>query len=382
MRKGEPRDRTEPSEYSEHDKESPAAVICKRTAGSRAPQHPPKGPPHNPRLCIYSNLEAGINPAKIGVMLNIPASTVQYHLAILKRQGIITKVGYGTWEVLKPLEEAVKRTAGSTHVGRRQHPKSRGSPAVLTQADLSRFTQDAVRAHAFVFTLRVPASLRNWNNKKREQYLDRHAIEYKHLGIGGGGQRIIVEGKKVWLTNKSIIIYDRSSYFADLALDAKNAALATHHSIIKHVERLLHTDFMIGSDYKFKVSRQHYALMQNALAQQYGNEGEKLEIRTGKGLWFLIDNSYNLHEAETVHPSTAMSDNRKVQDFFNGVKATGITPETLLELQNRVTENQMSITENQTMFAANMASHIAAVQSLSDGVRDMNGMLEMIGDRK
>ena len=199
--------------------------------------------------------------------------------------------------------------------------------------------------------------------------METHSIPFKPLGIGGGGQRIIVKDRKVWLTNRSIIIYDKASYFAEAALQAKTTALATHISIIKHIERLLHTSFLLGSDYKFKVSRQHYALIYNALAKQYNESGEKLEIRTAKGAWFLIDNSYNMNEAETVHPSTAMSDNKKVQDFFNGVKETAITPSFLLEMMHGIQSNQMA-------FAENMTSHIQAVRDLGKGVGEMTEVMK------
>lgn len=334
--------------------------------------------PQNPRYSIVSYLATGLNPEKIRRKLNIPPSTFQYHLSILKRQGYIHKVGYGTWEVLKPLEQEKKTTAGSGYVGTPRHPpsrgSSRGSPAVLTQSVLSQFQQDAIRAHAFVTTWQVPTALRNWTNEKRIQYLEAHHIPYKPLGIGGGGQRIIVKDRKVWLTNKSIIIYDKASYFADAALPAKSTAIATHLSIVKRIERLLHTSLEIGSDHKFKVSRQHYAMIQNALAEQYNEAGEKLEVRNGRGLWFLIDNSFNLNEAEAVHPSSSMSDADKVQDFFNSLKDKPLTTDFILTAM-------AGIQENQAAFAENMASHISAIQDLGAGVREMNKLLQQLKEQ-
>lgn len=235
------------------------------------------------------------------------------------------------------------------------------------------FIPDSVRAHAFVFTLHVPKNLRNWNNKKREQYLDRHNIPYKRLGIINGGQRLIINGRKTHLTDKSIVIYDRSSYFAEKAIEAKSNAVHSFISIIKKLERILHVELTSGSDYKFRVSRQHYALVKNALAQQCNAEGLKLEVRSeaDNSLWFLIDNSFNLDEAEAVHPQTGTTDIKRVQDFFNGVKATGITPSFILEAMN-------GIQGNQAVFAENTESHIAAIQDLSAGVKTFNSLLEKL----
>ena len=336
------------------------------------PQHPRK-PRNTPGTDWYLStvdyLKAGLNPAKIALKLGIPKQTLQYHLNILKKQGIIRKVGYGTWEVLDQPETAKKEVPILPRVGKEVPIEQ---VPTLSQTELARFTQDSVRAHAFVFTMQVPRNLRNWNNKMRVKFLETHSIPYKPLGIGGGGQRIIVKDRKTWLLNRSIIIYDKASYFAEEALQAKTTALATHLAIIKHIERLLHTSFQISGDYKFKVSRQHYALIYNALAKQYNESGEKLEIRTDKGAWFLIDNSYNMNEAETVHPTTAMSDNKKVQDFFNGVKTTAITPEFILQAMN-------GIQENQAAFAVNISSHIDAIRKLGSGVEQMNSLIGTLG---
>jgi hypothetical protein len=329
------------------------------------------------QLSIITAIESGVALSSLRRKLAMKESAFQYHLTILKSQGIIRRVGYGTWEVLDQPDSAKKRTTVPSYVGPINTQQPRSTAREITQSQLTQFQQDAVRAHAFVFTLQVPKSLRNWNNKKRTQYLSAHEIPFKQLNIGGGGQRIIVKDRKVWLTNKSIIIYDKASYFAEDALQAKGTAIATHISIIKHIERLLHVEFRIGDDYKFKVSRQHYALIYNALAKQYNEAGEKLEVRNGRGLWFLIDNSFNMNEAETMG-DTAMSDNQKVQGYFNGLKdipasqgAPTYTPAFVLEVMNGIQQNQMA-------FAENMASHIDAVKSLGSGVKDMTAAIKRL----
>lgn len=330
-------------------------------------------------LTIVDYLKADIPPAKIAAKLGVPKQTLQYHLNKLVKQGVIYKAGYGTWNVLKEPTKENPTVRTSSYVTSVKTPQQvRKEVRTSTQSDLHQFQQDSVRAHAFVTTFQVPRNMRNWNSAQRTQYLTTHNIPYKSLGIRGGGQRIIVKGKKVWLLNPVIIIYDKASYFAEDALNAKGTALATHLSIIKHIERLLHVSFQIGSDHKFKVSRQHYALIQNALAKQYNEAGEKLEIRNGKGLWFLIDDSYSLNEAETVHPSSAMTDSMKVQSFFNGLKdipasqgAPSYTPSFVLEMMH-------GIQQNQAAFAENMTSHIDAVKTLGEGVQDMTSILKQL----
>ena len=93
-----------------------------------------------------------------------------------------------------------KTTANQPYVGKKQ-------PREEIQKNIFEYIPESIRAHAFVWTVEVPSMMDNWNNDKRAQYLDRHDISYVPLGIFGGGQRLTIMGHKVWLTNKSLIIY-------------------------------------------------------------------------------------------------------------------------------------------------------------------------------
>ena len=321
-------------------------------------------------LYILRSLHSGLRPSQIISQLAIPKTTFQHYLNNLKRHGLISKMGYGIWELSDEAISALKRSTIISHVANQQDPKE---VPIASQQNLSFFfaNPDSVRAHAFVFTVRVPPHLRNWNNKIRAKYLTHHNISFTELNIGGGGQRIIHKGKKVWLTDRSVVIYDRSSYLAESSNEAKSYAISKLLSLVKSLERLLHADFTerAGCQYTFKVSRQHYALIKNALAKQYDAEGKKLNVSNGNGLWFVIDNSFNLHEAETVHPETADVDNLKVQNFFNSLKEQPLTTGFILEVMHGIQQNQL-------VFAQNMSSHIKVIRDLGNGVNDLSSILE------
>jgi hypothetical protein len=302
-------------------------------------------------LFIFELLKKGLNPAKISKQFNLSKQKIDYHLSSLKRNGCIKKIGYGTYEILKDFDK--NKSKKITHIGL-DNPH--------TNLDL--FKADTVRGHAFQFTLSINPNLRNWN--KREEIMKKMGIEFKTLNIFGGGQRLTFKGRKIWLTDRSIIIFEKASYMADNSTEARKYAVYDFFSLVEALERHLKADFGATRQdrLKFKVSRQHYALIKNALAKQYDKEGKKLEISNEKGQWFIIDNSFNLHEAETVHPETADNDNLKVQNFFNGLKKfENFTPEFVVSSIGKVTENQM-------VFAENMKSHIKAVQDLGNGVQD------------
>jgi len=303
----------------------------------------------NLNLFVFNHLKAGLRPSKICKQFGLKKTTVQYHLSMLKQAGLIEKVGYGVWEIIKDFNE--KEVQKTTRVTSRQ-----------LGANLNLFKQDKVRGHAFQFKINLP-ELRNWEN--REKLFLKKDIKFEPLLIGGinRGQKLEFKGRKIWLTDKSIIIYEKSSYLADTSKESQERAIQDMLALMKSLEKHLQANFKTGRYYKFKVSRQHYSLVKNALAQQYDKEGNKLQVYNEDGLWFLIDNSYNLHEAETVHPKTSVEDNKKVQDYFNGVKKLeDYTPQF-------VVNTMQGIQQNQVFFAQNIESHIKAIQDVGNATQ-------------
>lgn len=312
-------------------------------------------------LFILECLKKGLRPAQICSQFSINKKSLQYHLSSLKRKGIIKKLGYGVWEV--SADQATKEVSKSTQV----------TPQQLK--DHSDFLKpDSVRGHAFVFKFELPKGLRNW--ERRSDLLQVAGIEFKPLRIFGGGQQIIFKGRKVWLTDKSIIIYEPESFIADIAKESQSKALNHFMELLKGLEKHLQANFEIHRS-RFKVSRQHYALIKNALAKQYDQEGKKLEcFYPGEGLWFLIDNSFNLHEAETVHPKTGVPDNEKVQNFFNGIKAMeGFTPEFIMNSIG-------GLTQTQGMFQENIKTHFEVLAGIKDAIKELKDEVKNLREAK
>lgn len=297
---------------------------------------------------VFSLIKQGLSPAKICEDLSISKQKLNYYLSSLKHSGFIKKIGYGVWTISKEFD--LKEVKKTTRVAKRQ---------------LEEMKSDTVRGHAFQFVLQLPKNLPNWD--KREEIFNKMGFNYAPLVLGGinRGQKIKFKGRKIWLTDGSIILYEKSSFMADTAELAKDYAISNIMSVLRALEKVLRADFSFAGKYKFRVSRQHYALVKNALAKQYDKEGKKLKIYNHTGLWFLIDNSFNLHEAETVHSKTAVQDNTKVQNFFNGLKETeNYTPQFVVT----ALANQ---TQNLDQYAIHLKSHIKSVQDLGAGVTEL-----------
>jgi len=307
-------------------------------------------------LTVYNQIKDGLRPSGIYKNFNISKQNLNYYLATLKRSGCIKKVGYGVWEIADEFDEKeVKETIR------------------LTKYKPSKIKPDFVRGHAFQFKLKIP-KLRNWN--KRQEIMQKKNINFKELNhLFGNAQEIVIKGRKIWLTDKSIIIFEKSNYITKTAKDARKYAIYDLFELVRSLESVLGANFKINKQYKFKVSRQHYSLVKNALAEQYQRDGKKLQIYSEDGLWFVIDNSYNLHEAETVHPETAVDDNTKVQNFFNGLKATeNYTPQIMMKA---VTLNA----ENLNNYSVHLKSHVKSIKQLGKGVKRLTKSIKKLDEK-
>ena len=290
-------------------------------------------------LSILSRIKKGKSPAQISKDLGITKQRLNHYIATLKREGCIEKIGYGVWKFIKNFDKTSKRKT-----------------IVIGNNSGGGLKPGLVRGHGFLFKLELPNNFKNWD--KREEILKKLKVKYDPYYVGGvvRGQRITTQKTKVALTNKSIIINFPESYIAETSKLAKKDAIAKFLRVVKGVERLLRADFSLFGKYKFRVARQHYALIKNSLARQYLEDGKKLAVYSGRGLWLLIDNSFNLEELETVHPKTADKDNAKVQDFFNGLDMVeGFTPQFILKA---LAENNSQL----LAYAEQNREHLALIQ--------------------
>jgi len=310
-------------------------------------------------LLVLDALRKGVRPSDIWKNYPISERSVKYVLRKLRDVGLVKKLGYGTWEVVEGSQRDPTRCKIVHRVASPHTP-----PKV--QKKVQNLKPDTVRGHGIVATIKVARHrFVNWND--RDKILEARDIPYTPIPQG---QRISV-GKieKAWLTSKSIVFYYPRGYswFGDTAREVAGAILEDVIDHIGKVEKLLGIDTLkIRGRYHVKFSRQHYALIRNGLARYYNDPRRKLEVRDDGGLWLLIDNSFNLEELETVHPETAVTDNKFVQDFFNDQKKNPeVTASFILNSFNMTQEQLREAHSHLAMYAQNLQTHVGAVNNLS-----------------
>jgi len=255
---------------------------------------------------IITSLQAGKYPSQIAREQKVSKQKISYYIRKLKEEGLIKKIGYGVWETNFYLNQVA----------------------------------NSVRGHAFMWKVKNPKRF-NWENLTKKRKIKITKQRNKTI-------RIILNERKIWLCEKNIIIYEPESFFGRTSIETKKFAVLRLLKIINKLEENLGISLKHKEGYIFKVARQHYSLVKNSLAIQCNENGEKINVYNKEGLWFLIDNSYNLEEAETVNPNTAMIDNIGVQNYFNSHKETGwkVTPKFTLQTINGLTRTQVMNAEN------------------------------------
>ena len=230
---------------------------------------------------------------------------------------------------------------------------------------------EEIRGHAFMFHLKIPY-IKNW--LKRSDYLDKKNIKYNLLKHG---QKIIINNKKVHLFNKSIIIYDKKSYISDTSKNSKCNAIESLVKDIEAIEVLFDIPFKIAGKYEFKVCRQHYAKLNDTLAKYYNDKDKKLKVYNSTGLWFVIDKSFNIDEAETLHYKTSDKDmDNAIVPFFNSIKdKKNFTADFILEalgkqiILTKEQENHITaLIEDRRYWAKHQKAHVASIQQLGTSV--------------
>lgn len=181
------------------------------------------------------------------------------------------------------------------------------------------------------------------------------------------GNTLTIEGNTIRLYRDSLEIYSGQSFFQENEQRATAESLTYWMRFFRRLEQEFNIILIKPRVRNLSLVNQHYGETNSEMAKDYLKRKEKFQIyaEDDSKLWFTIDNSFNLKERECLHPETAKQDSEKVTKQINDWRAHD--PPTNSEL----TRNIQQVTENQLMFAKNIETHIAAIQELARGVKEL-----------
>jgi len=132
-----------------------------------------------------------------------------------------------------------------------------------------------------------------------------------------------IDDNTIRLYKNSIEVYSGKSFYADNAQKATADSIDYWNRFFARLENEFKVILIKPRAQNIKLVKNHYAEINNELAIECEKKGDKINIyaREDGKLWFSIDNSFNLKEAETQHSSTAKADMEEVvQPFFNDLR--------------------------------------------------------------
>lgn len=286
---------------------------------------------------VFNALKLSTNLTNIQKKLRISKQQLNYYLRQLKKDGKIIHKGRGWYEL--PKEVKISTVYGSDKV------------------------KDISRGHAYVWTVKIKKIPENWD--KRIDILRKRNVNFVLVGILKKTPRIKVYGRKIWLCNTHIRVFDKkeASYYGETAKDSKYIALQEIKRIVGVLERKLGV-FLEPSQIKFK--KEHYALIKNDLAIHENRKGNIWRIRDENGEWMLLDDSLEQGgELETVGKN-AYGNNIELQKWWNIKKKHNfeITDDFLLDRFNKFDERDKKFMEIIEKLEARL---IYLTQKLNDG---------------
>lgn len=194
---------------------------------------------------------------------------------------------------------------------------------------------------------------------------------------------INVDGNTVRLFRDSLEIYSGKSFYADTSHKATVKSFDYWGRLFARLENDLNIIIVKSRYQNIRLVNQHYAEVNNELAQECEKKAEKIRIYTNEDgkLWFTVDNSFNLHEAETQHPDTAKEDmSDVVKPFFNDLRDN--KPPSLsqvMALVNRIVESNEKAAEINKETAAGLNSVVKLMKPAEKEEVKVGPLPEYIG---
>ena len=211
----------------------------------------------------------------------------------------------------------------------------------------------------------------------------------KYLKLLEKASEIEIDNNKIHLWENKIDIYSNHNIYGLDLRHAVSNSMAYWDRFIAKLEHDIGCILKKPRSANIKLVRMHIAETDNEISKEMDNKGERfLKVFTvddGK-LWFLVDNSFNLHEAEAVHPKTSQPDMEKVKDVFNDIRdKESYLPSSAKEMLDKIVllssnileaqQNEHSIfhktNESVNWLSENIKSHGPAWFGMSKGAADI-----------
>lgn len=147
--------------------------------------------------------------------------------------------------------------------------------------------------------------------------------DYRFREIRDKSNTLIIDGNTIRLYKDSIEIYSGQSFYEDEVQKATAKSMEYWTRFFIRLEHEFNVILVKPRSQNIKLVNAHYAETNNELSRDCEVKAEKIRVYTTDDgrLWFTIDNSFSMHEAETLHPNSAKEDMQEtVRPYFNDLR--------------------------------------------------------------
>lgn len=178
---------------------------------------------------------------------------------------------------------------------------------------------------------------------------------------------LYIDGNTIRLYRDSIEIYLIQSFYGKNPQSALTESWSYMNRLLNRLELDLSIILRKSRYQNIKIVKAHYSEINNELAKEYEVDGKHFQVKADEDgkVWGLIDNSFNLHELETIHPETSKKDMEIVQKHFNDLRNNPQAP-SLSELA-KVMQELMQTTKEIALQNKETAAGLNAVIQLIKG---------------
>jgi len=145
-----------------------------------------------------------------------------------------------------------------------------------------------------------------------------------------------IDGCSLFYYSNKIEVWGLKSFYGRDEQQAFRESIHYYERLFRRIESECKILLIKPKYNNIRMVKCHFAEVNNEMAHDIETTGEKLHVyaREDGKLWFIIDNSFNLHEAETQHRYTGKRDMSRVRKQLNDWREKN--PPTLSELANNI----------------------------------------------
>lgn len=315
---------------------------------------------------IMEGISKSYTPKEISKLRRTSIRAVYKSISLLKKKGFLVKIR----DRLSLTDQGEKRFKNFLVV-------------------LDKVHKNFIRLNDLVFKVKILNKPKDWN-EKRIKILQLKNYNFRTIELKNNKQYDFSLGEITVRTTTRNIIFFMPSIIKPTPAEATKTSMEMLFNSITKIENLFQISLIKDRYTNIEVSKNHYALIKNELANLYNKKGEKFLVHDKEGrLRLIIDYSFNLDEFEAVDKVFGEPDSTIVQKYFLNMinnpdkvllpsemylKTTQIDSNTKNLLKGIYTRNEenfarmLKIEEKQTgtmeTFATAMEQHLKLINAL------------------